>query len=275
MATKEYKPYTPSRRKMTTTDFSALTKKKPEKALLEPIKRSGGRNNRGRITSRYRSGGHKRAYRLIDFKRDKVDIPGRISSIEYDPNRSAFIALVVYKDGEKRYILMPEGLKVGDTIISSKEADIQPGNALPLKNIPLGTQIHNIELSLGRGGQMVRSAGGMAQLTAKEGDYALLKLPSGEVRKVYINCRATIGQLSNIDHENITYGKAGRTRWLGRYPHVRGMAMNPVDHPHGGGEGRSKGGNHPTSPWGLLTKGHKTRKNKRTTRLIVKDRRKK
>ncbi|OGQ26931.1 MAG: 50S ribosomal protein L2 [Deltaproteobacteria bacterium RIFCSPLOWO2_02_FULL_50_16] len=275
MAIKEYNSYTPSRRFITTADFSVLTRKKPEKSLVRALNKTGGRNNNGRITSRYRSGGHKRSYRLIDFKRDKINIPGRVDFIEYDPNRTAYIALIVYKDGEKRYILLPEGLKVGDQVVSSKEADIQPGNTLPLRNIPLGTQIHNIELHLGRGGQIVRSAGGFAQLTAKEDNYALLKLPSGEVRKVLIDCKATIGQLSNIDHENISYGKAGRMRWLGRYPHVRGIAMNPVDHPHGGGEGRSKGGNHPTSPWGLHTKGHKTRNNRRTQSLIVQDRRKK
>src|SRR3989338_767235 len=275
MAIKEYNSYTPSRRFITTADFSVLTRKKPEKSLVRALNKTGGRNNNGRITSRYRSGGNKRSYRLIDFKRDKINIPGRVDFIEYDPNRTAYIALIVYKDGEKRYILLPEGLKVGDQVVSSKEADIQPGNTLPLRNIPLGTQIHNIELHLGRGGQIVRSAGGFAQLTAKEDNYALLKLPSGEVRKVLIDCKATIGQLSNIDHENISYGKAGRMRWLGRYPHVRGIAMNPVDHPHGGGEGRSKGGNHPTSPWGLHTKGHKTRNNRRTQSLIVQDRRKK
>jgi large subunit ribosomal protein L2 len=275
MALKKHKPYTPSRRFMTKLDFSVLTRSEPEKSLVEPMTRKGGRNNRGRITVRYRSGGHKRAYRIIDFKRDKLGIPGRVDSVEYDPNRSAFIALVVYHDGDKRYILMPEGLKVGATVVASDEADIKPGNTLSLKNVPLGTQVHNIELYQGRGGQMVRSAGGFAQLTAKEGDHALLKLPSGEVRKVRIECKATIGQVSNIDHENVTIGKAGRNRWLGRYPHVRGMVMNPVDHPHGGGEGRSKGGNHPSSPWGLHTKGKKTRKNKRSSRLIVKDRRKK
>ena len=274
MALKQYNSYTASRRFITTLDFSLLTRHRPEKKLVQPIKKTGGRNNLGRITSRYRGGGHKRAYRLIDFKRNKADIPGTIESIEYDPNRSAFIALVLYQDGERRYILMPDGLKVGASVIASEHADIQPGNTLSLRSIPLGTQIHNIELRFGKGGQLARSAGCFAQLTAKEGDHALLRLPSGEVRRIHLDCRATIGQLSNIDHENISVGKAGRTRWSGRLPHVRGMAMNAVDHPHGGGEGRSKGGNHPCSPWGQLAKGKKTRNNKRTDHFIVQRRKK-
>lgn len=273
MAVKTYRPQTPTLRYKTTLDFSQLSKVKPEKSLLRPLKKSGGRNNTGRVTSRFIGGGHKQRYRVIDFKRNKYNIPGRVQSLEYDPNRSAFIALIVYRDGEKRYMLAPVGLKAGDAVLSSDEAEIRPGNHLPLRNMPLGTELHNIELNPGAGGQMVRSAGSMAQLVAKEGSHAQLRLPSGEVRIVSLDCRATVGQVSNTDHENVIVGKAGRTRWLGRLPRQRGVSMNPVDHPHGGGEGKSKGGNHPVSPWGTPAKGYKTRHNKRTNRFIVKDRR--
>ncbi len=272
MAVKKVKPTSPGRRFQSYTSFEEITRTKPERSLLRPLKKSGGRNVNGRITCRHRGGGHKRHYRIIDFKRDKQGIPARVASIEYDPNRSARIALLHYADGEKRYILAPLKLSVGDTVMSGPEADIQPGNALPLENIPLGTHIHNIELRVGQGGQIVRSAGTYAQLMAKEDRYALIKLPSGEVRMVLRKCMATIGQLGNVMHENISLGKAGRKRWLGRRPKVRGVAMNPVDHPMGGGEGRSSGGRHPCSPWGMPTKGYKTRKNKKTDRYIVKKR---
>ena len=275
MAVKKVKPTSPGRRFQTYPTFGEVTSTKPERSLLKAIKNKGGRNNAGRITCRHRGGGHKRHYRVIDFKRDKTGIPAKVASIEYDPNRSARIALLHYVDGEKRYILAPVNLAVGDQIMSGPDADIKPGNALPLANIPLGTQIHNIELKLGKGGQIVRSAGTYAQLMAKEGRYALVKLPSGEVRMVLSQCKATIGQLGNVIHENINLGKAGRKRWLGRRPKVRGVAMNPVDHPMGGGEGRSSGGRHPCSPWGMPTKGFKTRKNKKTDRYIVKKRSKK
>ncbi|MDJ0666659.1 MAG: 50S ribosomal protein L2 [Desulfobacterales bacterium] len=275
MAVRKVKPTSPGRRFQDYATFEEITRRKPEKSLLKAIKKSGGRNTNGRITCRRRGGGHKRHYRIIDFKRDKVDIPARVAAIEYDPNRSARIALLHYADGEKRYILAPLNLKVNDQVISSAEADIKPGNTLPLRNIPLGTQIHNIELKLGKGGQIVRSAGTYAQLMAKEDPYALVKLPSGEVRMVLLKCKATIGQLGNLMHENISLGKAGRKRWLGRRPKVRGVAMNPIDHPMGGGEGRSSGGRHPCSPWGIPSKGYKTRTNKRTDRYIVKHRTKK
>jgi large subunit ribosomal protein L2 len=275
MAIRRVKPTSPGRRFQSYSSFEELTKTKPEKRLLKAINKSGGRNAKGRITSRHRGGGHKRHYRIIDFKRDKIGIPAKVASIEYDPNRSARIALLHYVDGEKRYILAPVNLNVDDIVESGPDADIKPGNTLPLSNIPLGTQIHNIELRSGKGGQIVRSAGTYAQLMAKEDRYALIKLPSGEVRMVLINCKATIGQLSNVTHENINLGKAGRIRRLGRRPHVRGVAMNPVDHPMGGGEGRSSGGRHPCSPWGVPTKGFKTRKNKSSDRLIVKKRSKK
>lgn len=270
---KTYRPQTATLRYQTGIDFSVLTPKKPEKRLLQPLQKSGGRNNTGRVTMRWIGGGHKRRYRLIDFRRDKRGIPGRIESIEYDPNRSAFIALVAYRDGEKRYILAPEGLRVGALVLAGPEAEIDSGNHLPLSGIPIGTGIHNIEMYPGKGGQLVRSAGSVAQLVAKEAGEGLIRLPSGEVRKTSLNCWASIGQVSNGDHENVVIGKAGRSRWLGRLPSVRGVAMNPVDHPHGGGEGRSKGGNHPSSPWGTPAKGYKTRHNKRTDRYIVKDRR--
>ena len=275
MAIRRVKPTSPGRRFQAYSSFEEITKTKPEKQLLRVIKKSGGRNAKGRITCRHRGGGHRRHYRVIDFKRDKIGIPARVASIEYDPNRSARIALLHYVDGEKRYILAPVNLKVDDIVESGPDADIKPGNTLPLSNIPLGTQIHNLELRSGKGGQIVRSAGTYAQLMAKEDRYALIKLPSGEVRMVLINCKATVGQLGNVTHENIDLGKAGRTRWLGRRPKVRGVAMNPVDHPMGGGEGRSSGGRHPCSPWGVPTKGYKTRKNKSSDRLIVKKRTKK
>ena len=275
MAVRKVKPTSPGRRFQDYATFDEITRHQPEKSLLRALKKSGGRNVNGRITCRYRGGGHKRHYRIIDFKRDKIDIPAKVASIEYDPNRSARIALLHYADGEKRYILAPLNLKVDDEVISSTKADIKPGNTLPLKNIPLGTQIHNIELKLGKGGQIVRSAGTYAQLMAKEAPYALVKLPSGEVRMVLLKCKATIGQLGNLMHENISLGKAGRKRWLGRRPKVRGVAMNPIDHPMGGGEGRSSGGRHPCSPWGIPSKGYKTRTNKRTDRYIVKHRTKK
>ncbi len=275
MALKKFKPYTDSRRKMTMVDYSELSKGAPEKRLITKLTKKGGRNVYGRKTVGQRSGGHKRRYRMIDFKRDNDGVPGKITSIEYDPNRSTFIALVTYLDGDKRYILAPKDLSVGDPVIASDEADIRPGNTLRLAHIPVGTLVHNVELHQGRGGQMVRSAGGVAQLVAMDSSWAQIKLPSGEVRRVDMRCRATVGQLSNTDHFNITIGKAGRSRWLGRYPRVRGVVKNPVDHPHGGGEGRSKGGNHPVTPWGKPTKGHKTRNNKATNQYIVRDRRKK
>ncbi len=275
MGIKTYRPVTPSLRGRTGYTFDEVTREEPYKPLVLPLKKSGGRNNKGRICIRFRGGGHKRAYRIIDFKRDKIGIEGVVESIEYDPNRSARIALIKYLDGERRYILCPVGLKVGDRIISSdKEEDILPGNALPLRYIPVGTIVHNIELKKGKGGQLVRAAGAGAQILAKEGDYAHVKLPSSEVRLVHLDCRATVGQVGNLEHENISIGKAGRTRWLGRRPHVRGTAMNPIDHPHGGGEGRTKGGRIPVTPWGQYTKGFKTRRNKRTTKYIVRRREK-
>jgi len=272
MAIKNSKPTSPGRRFQKYADFEELTQKKPEKRLVKVNKKTGGRNVNGRITARRRGGGHKRHYRIIDFKRDKIGIPAKVAAIEYDPNRSARIALLNYVDGDKRYILAPVNLRVGDSVLSGPEADIKPGNSLPLKNIPLGTHIHNIELKIGKGGQIVRSAGTYAQLMAKEDRYALVKLPSSEVRMVLLTCRATIGQVGNVMHENISLGKAGRTRWLGRRPKVRGVAMNPVDHPMGGGEGRSSGGRHPCTPWGKPTKGYRTRKNKTSDRYIVKRR---
>ena len=273
MGIKSYKPTSPARRYYTGSDFKELTKgKKVEKKLTEGQSKSGGRNAHGRITSRFRGGGHKQAYRIIDWKRDKVGVPATVASIEYDPNRTARIALLNYADGDKRYILAPDGLKKGDKIVSSRNADIKPGNSMPLRYIPLGTLIHNVELKKGKGGQMVRSAGSGASLMAKDGDYAQVRLPSGEVRMVHQDCHATLGQVSNIEHQNISLGKAGRTRWLGKRPHQRGVTMNPVDHPMGGGEGRTSGGRHPCSPWGQLAKGLKTRNNKRTDNMIVKRR---
>jgi large subunit ribosomal protein L2 len=273
MPVKVYKPTSPGRRQMSVLEFSELTRKKPEKSLLEGRTRQrSGRNNYGNVTVRFQGGGHKRRYRVIDFKRDKAGIPARVSAIEYDPNRSARIALLHYADGEKRYILAPLGLRVGDPVMSGPEADIRPGNALPLANIPLGSMVHNVELKPGRGGQLVRSAGGAAQLMAREGGLATLRMPSGEQRYVRVVCLATVGQVGNADHENVSIGKAGRSRWLGKMPHNRGVTMNPVDHPMGGGEGRSSGGRHPCTPWGVPTKGHKTRKNQRTDKFIVKRR---
>ena len=277
MAIKRYKPTSPGRRGMSSQDFASLSTKsnQPEKSLLEKKSRTGGRNANGRITSRFRGGGHKRRYRTIDFKRDKTGVPATVASIEYDPNRSARIALLHYSDGEKRYILSPDKLNVGDQVISAKSADIKPGNALPLRNIPLGTSIHAIELKIGAGGQMARSAGTAAQLMAKEGEWGTVRLPSGEMRKVHLDCKATIGQIGNTEHINVELGKAGRSRWLGRRPHNRGVTMNPVDHPMGGGEGRSSGGRHPCSPWGMPAKGFKTRHNKRTDKFIVRRRKSK
>jgi large subunit ribosomal protein L2 len=272
MPLKKYRPTSAGRRFMTSLTFEEITKDSPEKGLTEPLRRTGGRTNRGRISAWFRGGGHKRRYRMVDFRRDKRDVPAKVAAIEYDPNRSARLALLHYADGDKRYILWPDGLAVGATVVAGEAADILPGNCLPLKMIPAGTMIHNIELRAGKGGQMVRSAGGAAQLVAKEGDYAQVKLPSGEVRMVAIDCQATVGQIGNIDHKNVSGGKAGRTRWLGRKPHNRGVSMNPVDHPHGGGEGKTSGGRHPVTPWGKPTKGYKTRKNKRTQPFIVKRR---
>jgi len=268
MGIKKFNPTSPGRRLGTSSDFAEVTKVKPEKGLTVPQKKTGGRNAQGITTSRFRSGGHKQRYRMIDFRRDKDGIAARVAAIEYDPNRSARIALLHYADGEKRYILQPVGLEVGMTVQNGAGAEILPGNALQIRNIPPGTMIHNLELYPGKGGQVVRSAGGAAQLMSKEGDFALVKLPSGEVRKFSIDCMATVGQLGNLDHENVTYGKAGRTRWHGKRPTVRGVAMNPVDHPHGGGEGRVKG-NHPQTPWGFPTLGAKTRKKRPSDRMIV------
>jgi len=273
MGIRNLKPTSPGSRFATRPDFVDITKNTPEKNLTVALRKSGGRNNKGRITVRHRGGGHKRRYRLIDFKRDKVGVPGKVATVEYDPNRSANIALIHYVDGEKRYILHPKGLEVGDTILSSDDADIRPGNAMRLSVVPLGTWVHNVELQIGRGGQMCRSAGTYAQLMAKDGGYALLRLPSSELRQVHLECKATIGQVGNLSHENQTIGKAGRSRWLGRRPKVRGSAMNPIDHPMGGGEGKSSGGRHPCSPWGQLSKGLKTRKkHKKSDALIVKRR---
>lgn len=272
MPIKSYNPTSPARRFITRIDYSELTKKKPERSLVESKSSTGGRNAYGRITSRFRGGGHKRKYRLVDFRRDKREITGKVAALEYDPNRSARIALINYMDGEKRYILAPNGLKVGDQVLASITADIQIGNSLPLKKIPAGTSIHNVELKIGAGGKLARSAGSMVQLVGFEGDYAQLRMPSGEIRTVSDQCWATIGQVGNLDHENVIIGKAGRTRWLGFRPHNRGVSMNPVDHPLGGGEGKSSGGRHPVSPWGQKAKGLKTRNNKRTDRFITKRR---
>ncbi|MGA8025741.1 MAG: 50S ribosomal protein L2 [Bryobacteraceae bacterium] len=269
MPIKTLRPTTPTRRFQTYLTREDITKERPEKSLVEGKKRTGGRDSRGRISSRFRSGGAKKAYRVIDFKRDKVGVGASVAAIEYDPNRSARIALLHYTDGEKRYIICPVGLEVGRTVNSGPEADILVGNALPLKNIPAGTVVHNIELRPGKGGQMARSAGTQAQLVSKEGGIAQLKLPSGEIRKVQVECMATVGQVGNVEHENVSLGKAGRKRWLGRSPHNRGVSMNPVDHPHGGGEGKTSGGRHPVTPWGQPTRGFKTRNNKRTNKWIV------
>ncbi len=272
MGIRTFKPTSPARRFYTASDFAEITKSEPEKSLIEKQNSTGGRNNHGRITSRFRGGGHKQRYRLIDFKRGKIGVPALVAAIEYDPNRTSRIALLHYVDGEKSYILAPDGLAVGSQIVASRNADIKPGNSLTLRFIPPGTSIHNVELRKGKGGQICRSAGTSAQLMAKDGEYAQVRLPSGEIRRVHVDCRATIGQVSNIEHANVVLGKAGRSRWLGRRPHNRGVTMNPVDHPMGGGEGRSSGGRHPCSPWGQLAKGLKTRNNKRTDTMIVRRR---
>jgi large subunit ribosomal protein L2 len=272
MGIRSFKPTSPARRYYSVSDFKDITKSEPERKLTEKQSSTGGRNNLGRITSRFRGGGHKQRYRLIDFKRNKIGVPAKVAAIEYDPNRTARIALLHYADGEKRYILSPDGLKVGSEVVASRNADIKPGNSLTLRHIPPGTAIHNVELRKGKGGQICRSAGTTAQLMAKDATFAQVRLPSGEIRKVHLDCRATIGQVSNIEHANISLGKAGRSRWLGRRPHNRGVTMNPVDHPMGGGEGRTSGGRHPCSPWGKLTKGKKTRNNKRTDTMIVRRR---
>jgi large subunit ribosomal protein L2 len=272
MSVRTFKPITPGQRFKSVNEYDEITSSSPERSLLKPSSKSGGRNNLGRVTSRRRGGGHKRFYRIIDFRRDKLEIPAKVATIEYDPNRSALIALLNYADGEKRYILAPLGLEVGQTIVSGEMPEIRPGNAMPLEKIPLGTFIHNIEMKKNKGGQLARTAGSYAQIMAKENNYAQLRLPSGEVRLVRIDCRATIGQVGNTDHENVSIGKAGRARHMGRRPKVRGVAMNPVDHPMGGGEGKSSGGRHPCTPWGKPTKGYKTRKTKASDRLIVKRR---
>ena len=269
MPFRKLKPTSPGTRFQTVPIFDEITTQEPHKPLMEPLRSTGGRNNAGHLTSWWRGGGHKRMYRIIDFKRNKYDIPAKVATIEYDPNRSARIALLTYADGEKRYILQPVGLKVGDKIIAGDNVDILTGNTLPLKNIPLGTMVHNVELKPGKGGQMARSAGAGVQVVAKEGDYVSVKMPSGEIRKVYQDCLATIGQVGNIDHENVSIGKAGRSRWLGKRPHVRGVAMNPVDHPLGGGEGKTSGGRHPVTPWGVPTKGYKTRRPQPSDKFIV------
>ena len=274
MAIKKYRPTSPGRRFQTGSDFVEITTTKPERSLLSPLTKTGGRNVYGRITSRHIGGGHKRRYRIIDFKRNKPNIPARVESIEYDPNRSARIALLSYLDGEKRYIIAPEGLKVGDNVEYSESAEIKPGNTLILRNMPLGTMVHNVEMKVGKGAQMIRSAGTFGQVMAKEGRYVQIRFPSGEVRKIFQECKATVGQVGNITHENISLGKAGRKRWLGKRPKVRGVAMNPVDHPLGGGEGKSSGGRHPVSPWGVSTKGHKTRSKKKDSDKYIVLRRK-
>jgi large subunit ribosomal protein L2 len=275
MPVKKFRPVTPTQRFKTVSDFKEITRDRPEKSLLQPLRRTGGRNNTGRVTSRHRGGGHKRNYRRVDFKREKDGVPAKVVAIEYDPNRSARIALLHYVDGEKRYVIAPVGLEVGRTVLSGPEAEFEPGNCLPISKIPVGTVVHAVELVAGKGAQMARSAGTSVQLMAKEGNYAQLRLPSGEMRKVRVECKATIGQVGNLEHENIELGKAGRQRWLGRKPRVRGVAMNPIDHPMGGGEGKSAGGRHPCSPWGWPTKGYRTRKKKASDKLIVRRRYKK
>lgn len=272
MPVKKFRPVTPTQRFKTVSDFGEITHSRPEKSLLEPLRKTGGRNNGGRVTSRHRGGGHKRAYRRIDFKRNKDGIPAKVVSIEYDPNRSARIALLHYADGEKRYMIAPVGLDVGRTVLSGADAEFEPGNCLPIAKIPVGTVLHAVEIIAGKGAQLARSAGASVQLMAKEGNYAQLRLPSGEMRKVRVECKATIGQVGNVDHENVQIGKAGRKRWMGRRPRVRGVAMNPIDHPMGGGEGRSSGGRHPCTPWGQPTKGYRTRKKKPSDKLIVRRR---
>lgn len=272
MSIKQFKPYTPGRRQMTIQGREDITTNEPERSLVVDLRKHGGRNNTGRITMRHIGGGHRRAYRIIDFRRDKIGVPGKVATVEYDPNRNARIALIHYVDGEKRYILLPKGLRVGDKIIAGPEADIKPGNALKLKDIPVGTIIHNIELQPGHGAKLVRAAGTSAQLMAKEGKYAYIRMPSGELRLILLECMATVGQVGNEDSENVSLGKAGKTRWSGRRPVVRGMVMNPVDHPMGGGEGKSKSNKHPVSPWGTPAKGYRTRKRKASDKLIVRRR---
>ena len=272
MSIKQFKPYTPGRRQMTIQGREDITAKKPERSLVTELRKHGGRNNTGRVTMRHIGGGHRRKYRIIDFKRDKIGIPGKVAAVEYDPNRNARIALVNYADGEKRYIILPKGLKVGDVILAGAEADITPGNALKLKDIPVGTVVHNLELQPGCGAKLVRSAGTSAQVMAKEGKYAYIRMPSGELRLILLECMATVGQVGNEEYENISLGKAGKTRWKGRRPVVRGMVMNPVDHPMGGGEGKSKSNKHPVSPWGTPAKGYRTRKRKASDRLIIRRR---
>ena len=274
MPLKTFRPVTPTLRYKTVSDFAEITKDKPVKSLTEPIREKGGRNNQGRVTMRYRGGGHKRRYRIVDFRRDKAGIPAKVASIEYDPNRSARVALLNYADGDRRYMVAPLGIKVGDKIVTAPDADVRPGNAMPLKSVPLGTAVHSVELFPGRGARVARAAGAQCQLLAKEGDYAQLRLPSGEVRKFHIQCQCVIGQVGNLEHENVVIGKAGRSRWLGIRPHVRGVAKNPVDHPMGGGEGKSSGGRHPCTPWGKPTKGYKTRRNKASAKWIVRRRKK-
>ncbi|MGC8495114.1 MAG: 50S ribosomal protein L2 [Syntrophobacteraceae bacterium] len=269
MSIRKVKPTSAGRRFQTYATFEEITADRPEKSLVEPLRKSGGRNNAGRVTAWQRGGGHKRLYRVIDFKRDKEGIPAKVATIEYDPNRSANISLLHYADGEKRYILAPVGMKVGDRLMTGPEADIKPGNCLKLINLPLGAVVHNIEMRPGKGGQLARSAGSSAQLIAREGKYATLRMPSGEMRMISVECKATVGQVGNIDHENVSLGKAGRTRWAGKRPHVRGVAMNPVDHPMGGGEGRSSGGRHPCTPWGIPTKGYRTRTAKPSDKFII------
>ncbi len=272
MALKTYKPMTPGQRNLVLVDRSQLSREKPVKKLTEGLTKSGGRNNHGRITARRRGGGHKRTYRIIDFKRQKHDIPATVERLEYDPNRTAFIALIKYEDGEQAYILAPQRLSVGDTVISGEKVDVKPGNAMPMRSMPIGTIIHNVEMKVGKGGQIARSAGAYVQLAGRDAGYALLKLSSGETRMIRAECMATVGAVSNPDHSNIKLGKAGRNRWMGKRPSVRGVAMNPVDHPHGGGEGRTSGGRHPVTPWGKPTKGKRTRSNKTTDKLIVRSR---
>jgi len=274
MGIKIFKPTSPGRRNMSASDFAEITKSTPEKSLIEPLKRKGGRNNNGRITSRHKGGGHKKMYRIIDFKRDKYDVPGKVAAIEYDPNRNARIALIFYADGEKRYIIAPDKVGVGAEIISVKkeDADIKPGNAMSLRSVPVGTFIHNVELKIGKGGQIARAAASGVQVLGKEGDYATVRMPSGEIRMIHLECRATIGQVGNQKISNIKIGKAGKSRWLGKRPKVRGVVMNPIDHPHGGGEGKTSGGRHPVTPWGQPTKGKRTRKNRRTDTFIVRRR---
>lgn len=275
MPLKTFRPKTPAQRFKSVSDFAEITRDKPVKSLTEPRRERGGRNSKGRITVRYRGGGHKRRYRIIDFRRDKAGVPARVASIEYDPNRSARIALLNYVDGDRRYVIAPVGIQVGDQVVSAETADVRPGNSMQLKSVPLGTPVHSVELFPGRGAKVARAAGAQCQLVAKEGDYAQLRMPSGEVRKFNLKCRCVIGQVGNLEHENIVIGKAGRNRWLGRRPHVRGVAKNPVDHPMGGGEGKASGGRHPCTPWGKPTKGYKTRRNKSTSKWIVRRRGKK